>query len=214
MKLEDINTGVFISPVDGKSIPSYLKEHSSEGDAHVLYQKIVGAANPYKEGDEAVGVCAGDEESRERARCLILNTELSFFHSHPLHIDELQKYIWSVVDESAFSKIKNWTMQKLKDFLLNSPEEEIKQTMVGLNSDIIGCMVKTLTNSELCIIGKKVFNPLPESNIGGKGYLSARIQPNSPTDNPQEIIMQVFNGWAYATGDLILGIYFIFKIKN
>ena len=50
-----------------------------------------------------------------------------------------------------------------------------------------------------------MFNPLPESNIIGKGYLKARILPNSPTDNPQEIIMQVLNGWAYATGDLILG---------
>ena len=205
MKLEVNNTGVFLSSVAGKSIPSYLKEHSSKGDEHVLYQKIVGAANPYKEGDEAVGVCAGDEKSRERARCLILNTKLAYFHSHPLHIDELQKYIWSDVDESVFSKIKNWTIRDLKAFLLISSEEEIKKIMVGLNSDIIACVVKTMNNSELCIIGKKVFNPLPESNIGRKDYLSARIQPNSPKDNPEEILMQVLNGWAYATGDIILG---------
>ena len=51
----------------------------------------------------------------------------------------------------------------------------------------------------------KVFNPLPGSKIGAKGYLSARIQPNSPTDNPEEIVWQVFDGFSYAVGDMVIG---------
>jgi hypothetical protein len=35
--------------------------------------------------------------------------------------------------------------------------------------------------------------------------LSARIQPNSPTDNPEDIIWQVFDAFSYATGDIVLG---------
>ena len=75
------------------------------------------------------------------------------------------------------------------------PENEIKLIMPGLSSDIIGLLVKLLSNDELIIIGQKVFNPLPGSNIGAKGYLGARIQPNSPTDNIDDITMQVFDGW-------------------
>src|SRR6185503_3445242 len=58
---------------------------------------------------------------------------------------------------------------------------------------------------ELIAVGKKVFHPLPGSNIGARGYLGARIQPNSPTDNVSDIQWQVFNGWSYAVGDVVLG---------
>ena len=55
--------------------------------------------------------------------------------------------------------------------------------MTGLSSEAIGCVVKLLSNDELIAVGAKLFNPLPGSQIGAKGYLGARIQPNSPTDN-------------------------------
>jgi ethanolamine ammonia-lyase large subunit len=35
--------------------------------------------------------------------------------------------------------------------------------------------------------------------------MGARIQPNSPTDAPEDIVWQVFNGWSYATGDVVVG---------
>ena len=35
--------------------------------------------------------------------------------------------------------------------------------------------------------------------------MGARIQPNSPTDAPEDIVMQVFDGWSYAVGDVVLG---------
>ncbi len=38
-----------------------------------------------------------------------------------------------------------------------------------------------------------------------RGYLGARIQPNSPTDNIEDIQWQVFNGFAFAVGDVVLG---------
>ena len=36
-------------------------------------------------------------------------------------------------------------------------------------------------------------------------YLSERIQPNSPTDNVEDIRGQVLDGWAYAVGGVVLG---------
>ncbi len=77
--------------------------------------------------------------------------------------------------------------------------------MCGLNSDIIGCVVKLMNNDELIKIGQTVFNPIKGTKIGAKGYMGARIQPNSPTNDPLDIIMQVFNGFSYAVGDVMLG---------
>lgn len=35
--------------------------------------------------------------------------------------------------------------------------------------------------------------------------MGARIQPNSPTDHPEDVIWQTFNAFAYATGDIVIG---------
>ncbi len=97
-------------------------------------------------------------------------------------------------------------MGELKDFLLTKGELEIKEIMPALSSDIIACVVKLMTNEELIQVGQKVFNPIPGTQIGSKGYSwGARVQPNSPTDNPTDIIWQVFDAWAYGVGDLVLG---------
>ena len=96
-------------------------------------------------------------------------------------------------------------MSELKDFLLTKTEDEIKAVMIGLPSDIIGMIVKLMSNAELTKVGQTVFNPLPGSMIGAKGYMGARIQPNSPTDNTDDIIWQVFDGFSFGVGDVVLG---------
>lgn len=75
----------------------------------------------------------------------------------------------------------------------------------GLSSDVIACVVRLMTNDELIRVGDTVFHPLPGTQIGGRGYLAARLQPNSPTDHPDDIRWQVFDGWAYGVGDVVLG---------
>ena len=90
--------------------------------------------------------------------------------------------------------------------------------MPGLTSDVIGCLAKIMNIQELILASSKIFNALPDSKIGSKGYMGVRIQPNSPTNNPEDIIWQVFDGFSYAVGDVMLGsnpavIIFIYK-KN
>ena len=41
--------------------------------------------------------------------------------------------------------------------------------------------------------------------MGPAAIWGARIQPNSPTDNVEDIQWQVFNGFAFAVGDVLLG---------
>src|SRR5512138_2714878 len=96
-------------------------------------------------------------------------------------------------------------MGQLKEFLLTKPEPEIKAIMNGLTSDAIACVAKLMSNQEMIALDSKIFNVLPGTKMGAKGYMGARIQPNSPTDNPDDVIWQIFSGWSYATGDVVLG---------
>jgi ethanolamine ammonia-lyase large subunit len=170
-----------------------------------LYARILGAANDFKEGDDIVGVAAADDASRRNARALLAKTRLTDIDAHPLHPDGLFELISSGRNERAQEQPAEQTLAQFKRFLLTSDEGAIKQVMPGLSSDVISCVVKLMRNDELIEIGRKVFNPLPGSQIGARGYLGARIQPNSPTDNVDDIRWQVFDGWSYAVGDVLLG---------
>lgn len=197
---------ILISEInDNEGIFQYVRRKGNGAFSHVRYQQIVGAANEFKEGDVIAGVAAADRQTRLLARKLLANTAIRELHETPLFKDEQQALIWKDIDYSVYQQIKGWSIGKLKSFILTRPEHEIKKILPGLNSDVIASVVKMMSNKELIQVGQTLFNPLPGSNIGAKGYLGARIQPNSPTDNPDDIIWQVFNGFSFAVGDVLIG---------
>ncbi|MCA9708435.1 MAG: ethanolamine ammonia-lyase subunit EutB, partial [Myxococcales bacterium] len=189
---------------EGEDVFAYI-ERKAGGFDQVLYQQIIGAANELKEGDALIGVAAIDEQSRTNARMLLSNTRVGDLAAHSLHEDAVQQLIDGRVDPQAAATTADWTMGELRDFLLSATEDEIKGIRGGMSSDVIGCVVKLLSNDELVVVGANVFNPLPGSQIGARGYLGARIQPNSPTDDLDDIRWQVFDAFAYAVGDVVLG---------
>ncbi|WP_373691574.1 ethanolamine ammonia-lyase subunit EutB [Hyalangium versicolor] len=170
-----------------------------------LYQQVLGAANDFKEGDAAIGVAAADAVSRANARTLLERTRLGELHAHPPLEDRLFVFMLEAIDAEVRAATADWTVGRLKDFLLSAGEDEIKRVCRGLSSDVIACAVKLMSDAELTTVGSRIFHPLPGSQLGARGYLGARIQPNSPTDHPEDICWQVFNGWSFAVGDVVLG---------
>lgn len=198
-------SGVAIAEVrDGEDLFAYIARVRGRFDQDFL-QELLGAANEFKEGDQALGLHAADALSRRQARRLLAATRIGDLRSRAIHLDAVYELIEGAVDAEVATRLAPWTLGELKGFLLRSSEEAIRGILPGLSSDIIGCLVKLLSNEELIAIGVKVFSPLPGSQIGAKGYLGARIQPNSPTDHPDDIRWQVFCGFSYAVGDLMLG---------
>ncbi|MCD6527398.1 MAG: ethanolamine ammonia-lyase subunit EutB [Desulfuromonas sp.] len=188
----------------GEDVAQYVTRTTGAFD-QALYKQVIGAANAFKEGDETIGVAADNEASRENARRLVANTKISFIHDNILFKDGVQKLIWDTIDLAQYEQVKGWSVGELKAFLLASDEAAIKSIMYGLDSDVIGCVVKLMSNQELINLGAKISVTLPGSNLGTKGYLAARVQPNSPTDDPLDIKWQVLNAWAFGVGDQILG---------
>lgn len=197
--------GVSIGDIQlGESIFQYTQRLNGAFDDG-LYKQILGAANEFKEGDQIVNIAAANDISRKRARVLLGNTSAAELNAHPVHPDQLSDLLRRTVDHEVSGRTGNSTLRELKQFLLRSDEAAIKSIMPGLSSQVIGCVVKLMSNDELTAVGSNVFNSLPGSQIGAKGYLGARIQPNSPTDNVDDIRWQVFAGWAFAVGDVVLG---------
>jgi ethanolamine ammonia-lyase large subunit len=192
------------SPQPSEDIFAYIQRVAGEFDA-TLYTQILGAANEYKEGDEIIGVSAADPASRANSRALLAATRTADIDAHPIFTDDLAKIIQPNRSNGASQNLAGETFADLKLFLLDSDQETIKKVMPGLSSDVIACVVKLMDNDELIRVGRKVFNALPGSQIGAEGYLSARVQPNSPTDNTDDIRWQVFSAWSYGVGDALLG---------
>lgn len=188
----------------GEDVFAYIGRVKGGFD-QTLYRQLLGAANDFKEGDQAIGVAAADETTRANARTLLANTKIRDLHEQPLLVDELQRLIWQTTDQAQYDKTANWTMGQLKQFLLTAPEPDIKGVMGGLSSDTIGCVPKLMDNQQLIALGQKIFNVVPGTKMGAKGYMGARIQPNSPTDHPDDVVWQVLDAFAYATGDIVIG---------
>lgn len=197
--------GVVLDKItEGEDVFSYILRKRGKFD-DLLYKQILGAANAYKEGDEIIGVAAANEVSRTRARKLIAGTKVSDLTAHPLLDDSLGELVRDSLDPGAAGKTAGMTLGELKEVLLTEPESVVLSLGRGLHSEVIACVVKLMSNDELIRVGSRIFNPLPGSHIGDRGYLGARIQPNSPTDDVDDIRWQVFDGWSYAVGDVVLG---------
>ena len=73
----------------GEDVFGYITRVKGSFD-QTLYQQVIGAANAFKEGDQAIGVGADSEATRENARTLLANTKIKDLHEHPLLVDTLQ----------------------------------------------------------------------------------------------------------------------------
>ncbi len=195
---------VLAAPLSGEELFAYI-ERTCGGFDETMFRAIVGAANEYKEGDATLGLAAADATARARARALLAATTIGALQARPLLRDRLYAAVLAGLDAEVAARIAGWTLARLKEFVLTAAEEEVHTLSPGLASDVIACVVKLMSDAELTTLGARLYHPLPGRGLGARGHLAARLQPNSPTDHPQDIRWQVFDGWSYAVGDLLLG---------
>lgn len=191
-------------PAPRADVFSYIRSQTSDPVAsRQLLARILGHANEFKEGDLALGVAASSDSERFAARELISHTLIRDIEQFPYHTDRLYE-LCREVDSSSQALTAEWSIGELKRHLLEAPD--VHPVLPGLSSDVIACAVKLMSNRELVLLGQKVFHPLPGgSKIGSKGYFGARVQPNSPTDDPEDIFWQVLNAFSFGVGDVMLG---------
>jgi ethanolamine ammonia-lyase large subunit len=174
-------------------------------DARAFRQTLV-LANAFKEGDLLVGGTR-DDRVREEARSALLGTRLGDIRQTTLVEDGVSAALARSLDREAQREVDQLTVAQLRQRLLTAPES-MTPYRDGLASEAIAAVVKIMTNDELSLVARQLFNPLPGDGItiGSPQHFGSRIQPNSPGDDEEEILFSILEGLAYGCGDVIIGL--------
>ncbi len=190
-----------------------MKQESST-DRILSRDKLVSLlvlSNAFKEGDLPVGGTR-DESVRAQARKELSALRLDDITRITLIDDQVTEAIRRSTDMALAKEISMLTVGELKEIFLG-PECAfwLNKYKTGMQSECIAAVVKIMTNDELSRVSRTIFNPLPGPEksgvlIGDAQHLGSRIQPNSPGDDPEEILMSILEGLAHGCGDVIIGL--------
>lgn len=170
--------------------------------------QILVCANAFKEGDLLVG---GTAEAYERnaARQRLAALSLGDITGTTLVEDGVTAALQGALKAPLAAAISHLTVDELKRVLLGS--DCLAWTTLyraGLASEAIAAVVRVMTNDELARVAGSLFNALPGTGrtIGAPQHFGSRIQPNSHSDDSEEILFSILEGLSYGCGDVILGV--------
>lgn len=173
---------------------------------------VMAKANEEKSGDKLAGVAAKSSEERVAAKVVLSNIKLEDIKNNPAvpyEIDEVTRIILDDLNEKIYEEIKDWTVSDLREWLLdsNTTSADIARISRGLTSEMIAAVAKLMSNMDLVYAAKKIIVKAHcNTTIGEPGTLSARLQPNHPTDDPDGILASLLEGLTYGIGDAVLGL--------
>jgi ethanolamine ammonia-lyase large subunit len=165
-------------------------------------------ANEFKEGDLLVGGTRDDYERRE-ARAKLSALRVGEIAGTSLVEDSVSHALARALNRRIAAETSHLTIQEIKSMLLGGSRVAwVNRHRDGLASEVIAAVVKVMTNEELSSVARALFNSLPGKgiSIGSALHFGSRIQPNSPGDDEQEILLSILEGLSYGCGDVILGL--------
>ncbi|MBI1860937.1 MAG: ethanolamine ammonia-lyase, partial [Deltaproteobacteria bacterium] len=110
------------------------------------------------------------------------------------------------IDFTAFERIRKLTLGQFKNLCLESPGETIAPLGFGLTGVMAAAVTKLCDTHELIYIAKKIARPSKaRTHLGLPGTLSARLQPNHPTDDLKSIEFLIYAGLSMGSGDALIG---------
>jgi len=173
---------------------------------------LMGKANEEKSGDRLAGVAAETAAERIAARLVLAQVPLSVLRATPAvpyDQDEVTRVIQDQVNETVYNEIKGWTVGEFREWILadTTSTEMLRRISSGLTAEMISAVTKLMSNLDLMYGASKMRVTAHCNNtIGAAGTLSSRLQPNHPTDSPEGIRAELYEGLAYGSGDSVIGI--------
>jgi ethanolamine ammonia-lyase large subunit len=173
---------------------------------------IFARANEFKEGDLMVGGTA-DEALKTDARREVASMTISAIAKTAMVEDSVTEAIGRSLNKEQFNEISQLSIGRMKEILLG-PDCGlwVRRFSNGLPSEVIAAVVKIMSNEELSKVTRSVFNILPGTGIdgsvmvGSERHFGSRLQPNSPGDDEEEILLSVLEGLSFGCGDVIIGL--------
>jgi len=177
-------------------------------DLRVLLAK----ATPMRSGDVLAGLAADSAEERVAAQCALADVPLSHFleeHVIPYEADEVTRLIVDTHDRAAFAPIRSLTVGEIRNWLLSddATADRIAALSAGITPEMAAAVSKLMRVQDLIAAAAKIRVVTRfRTTIGLAGRLSARLQPNHPTDAPLGIAAAILDGLLLGSGDAVIGI--------
>ena len=175
-------------------------------------KEVMAKANEEKSGDKLAKIAAESAEERVAAKVVLAQITLKDLYENPAvpyEQDEVTRIIIDDVNKSIYNKIKDWTVSELREWILdiNTTGDDIRRISRGLTSEMVAAVAKLMSNMDLVYGARKIrVTAHCNTTIGEAGTLSARLQPNHPTDDPDGIMASLLEGLTFGIGDAVLGL--------
>jgi len=173
---------------------------------------LLARATPARSGDELAGLAAGSAEERVAAQMALSELPLKTFLAEPVvpyESDEVTRLILDGRDSRAFEPVSHLTVGDFRDWLLSEPAtgEVLRALAPGLVPEMAAAVSKIMRLQDLVTVASKIRVVTHfRDTLGLAGRLSARLQPNHPTDDPKGIAASIVDGLSYGSGDAVIGI--------
>jgi ethanolamine ammonia-lyase large subunit len=173
---------------------------------------LLAKATPVRSGDVLAGLAAGSARERVAAQFALADLPLERFlseHVIPYETDEVTRLIVDSHDAAAFAPIRSFTVGDLRDWLLSdeATPERIAALAPGITPEMAAAVSKLMRNQDLIAAASKIrVITRFRTTVGLRGRLSARLQPNHPTDDAAGIAAAILDGLLLGSGDAVIGI--------
>jgi ethanolamine ammonia-lyase large subunit len=175
-------------------------------------RELMANATPLRSGDQLAGVAAESAEERVAAQFALADLPLSHMLREqviPYEVDEVSRLIIDTHDAAAFAPIRSFTVGELRDWLLSddATPERLAALAPGLTPEMVAAVSKLMRVQDLIAAAAKIRVVTRfRTTVGLPGRLSARLQPNHPTDSPAGIAASILDGLLLGSGDAVVGI--------
>ncbi len=192
-----------------------MEFHSTIGSTHYTFtdlRELLAKATPLRSGDLLAGVAARSAEERVAAQFALADVPLAHFLSEavvPYEEDEVTRLIVDTHDAEAFVPVRSLTVGELRDWLLSdeATEDRLAQLSSGLTPEMAAAVSKLMRVQDLIAAAAKIRVVTRfRTTVGLRGRLSARLQPNHPTDDAMGIAASILDGLLLGSGDAVIGI--------
>jgi ethanolamine ammonia-lyase large subunit len=175
-------------------------------------RELLAKATPLRSGDVLAGIAAESAEQRVAAQFALADLPLAHFLSEPVipyEHDEVTRLIADTHDAEAFAPVRSFTVGELRDWLLSdeATPARIAALAPGLTPEMAAAVSKLMRLQDLIAATAKIrVITRFRTTVGLPGRLSARLQPNHPTDDPTGIAASIIDGLLLGSGDAVIGV--------
>lgn len=174
-------------------------------------KEVLAKANEERSGDKLAGIAAESVTEMIAAKEVLSNLTLKDLRNNPVvpyEEDEVTRVIQDAVNEKIYAEIQNWTVAELREWILDigTTDLDIRRISRGLTSEMIAAVAKLMTNLDLIYGANKIkVEAHCNTTIGSSDVLALRLQPNHPSDNVDGVLVSIYEGLSYGSGDAVIG---------